>query len=555
MSTWELEQPELEAPLTKRQLKRRRNKDSKPAKKFKNLETENSNLKSQMEALEDKITKSSKSTNARFKRKKIRSMKREADKIAEKLRESEKALKLLEPRVPENLTLKQHPLNRNKRIEAKIGELNKKIRRAKNRRKKERLIAKRNSLRLDLNWGPRVLEGAFSDAYRRYRIDGIRGIDPDTFLNRTRRFLIDLLKNESRTGAVISQTTTWIRFRKDWELVELAFNSGMTNVCNLSNLDEIVNEMIAHMKGEIENPALLNSRFVFDEVLFTNVDFHQLNLMRGSSYLPLPNWLACKKAIINPENEDQECFKWAVITASRWEEINNNPERISKLKRFEKDFDWSGIEFPVSVKDIKKFEFRNQISINLLAIEGKQIYICRKGGNYERIINLMLITESNRKHYVAIKSLSRLLSSQNTKHKRKEYFCMNCLQGFNEESSRDEHLDYFINNESVKVEMPHRNLIVQYSDGQFQFKVPFIMYADFESILKPIQGLENNPRISSTRGINNHVPSGWCVRSKFAYGKVENPLKLYRGEDCVKKFCDHVIREARRLYQSFPEKP
>ena len=365
-------------------------------------------------------------------------MKREADKIAEKLRESEKTLKLLEPRVPKDLTLKRHPPNRNKCIEAKIDELNKKIRRVKKRRNKERLIAKRNSLRLVLNWGPRLLEGAFGEAYRRYRIDGIPSMDPDTFLNRIRRFLIDLLKKELRMGAVRSQTTTWIRFRKDRELVELAFNSRMTNVYNLSNFYEIVNEMIAHMKGQIENPALLNSRFVFDEVLFTNVDFHQLNLTRGSSYLPLPNWLARKKAIINPKNEDQECFKWAVIAASRWEEINNNPERISKLKRFEKDFDWSGIGFPVSVKDIKKFEFRNQISINLLAIEGKQIYICRKGGNYECIMKPMLITENNRKPYVAIKSLSRLLSSQNTKHKRKEYFCMNCLQGFNEESSRDE---------------------------------------------------------------------------------------------------------------------
>ena len=425
----------------------------------------------------------------------------------------------------------------------------------KNRRNKKRSIAKRNSLRLDLNWGPRLSEGTFSNAYRRYRMDGIPCIDPDTFLNRIRRFLIDLLKRESRTGAVRSQTTTWIRFKKDQELVELAFNSRMTNVYNLSDLDEIVNEMIAHMKEQIENPALLNSRFVFDEVLFTNVDFHQLNLTRGSSYLPLPNWLAHKKAIINPKKENQECFKWAVIAVSRWEEINNNPERISKLKRFDKDFDWSGIEFLVFVKDIKKFEFRNQISINLLVIEGKQIYICRKGGNYERIINLMLITGNNRKHYVAIKSLSRLLSSQNTKHKGKEYFCMNCLQGFNGESSRDEHLDYCINNESVKVEMPHKKPIVQYSDGQFQFKVPFIMYADYESILKPIQGPENNPRISSTRGINNHIPSGWCVCSEFAYGKVENSLKLYHGEDCITKFCDHINEEAHRLYQSFPEKP
>ena len=436
-----------------------------------------------------------------------------------------------------------------------MAELNKKIRRAKKNRIRSALIAKREALKAELNWKPRLLEGAFGGAYRRYRIDGMPGTDPDTFLNRIRRFLIDLLKRESRTGAVRAQTMTWIRLKKDDELVELAFNSRMTNIYNLSDLDEIVGEMIKHMKEQIENPALLNSRFIFDEVLFTNVDFHQLNLMRGSSYLPLPNWLAHKKAIINPKNEDQECSKWAVITASRWEEINNNPERISKLKRFEKDFDWSGIGFPVSVKDISKFEFRNQISINLLVIECKQIYICRKGGNHERIINLMIISENNRKHYVAIKSLSRLLSSENTKHKGKEYFCNNCLQGFKEESSRDENIGYCLDNESVKVEMPHKNPIVQYSDGQFQFKVPFIMYADFESILKPIQGPGNDRMISSTRGINNHIPSGWCICSEFAYGKVENPLKLYRGKDCIKKFCDHVTGKAHRLYQSFPEVP
>ena len=113
---------------------------------------------------------------------------------------------------------------------------------------------------------------------------------------------------------------------------------------------------------------------------------------------------------------------------------------------------------------------------------------------------------------------------------------MNCLQGFKKENSRDEHIVYCMNNESVKVEMPHKNPIVQYSDGQFQFKVPFIMYADFESMLEPIQGPGNDPRISSTKGVNNYVPSGWCVRSEFAYVEVKDPLKLYRGKDFVKKF-------------------
>ena len=166
----------------------------------------------------------------------------------------------------------------------------------------------------------------------------------------------------------------------------------------------------------------------------------------------------------------------------------------------------------------------------------------------------MLITESKRKHYVAIKSLSRLLSSQNTKHKGKEYFCINCLQGFKEEASRNEHIGYCKDNESVRIEMPHKKWVVEYSDGQFQFKVPFIMYTDFESILEPISGPGNNPRLSTTRDINIHDPSGWCIHSEFAYSEVKDPLVLYRGKDCIKKFCNHVIGETHRLYKSFPEK-
>ena len=158
-------------------------------------------------------------------------------------------------------------------------------------------------------------------------------------------------------------------------------------------------------------------------------------------------------------------------------------------------------------------------------------------------------------HYVAIKSLSRLLSSKNSKHKGKEYSCMNCLQGFQQEISRDKHRNYCLDNESVKVEMPHKKPIVEFCDGQYQFKVPFAMYADFESLLEPIEEPGKNPSGPWTTVTNNHIPSGWCVYSKFAYGKVENPLTLYHGKDCIKKFCDHIIEEAHRLYHAFPEHP
>ena len=112
---------------------------------------------------------------------------------------------------------------------------------------------------------------------------------------------------------------------------------------------------------------------------------------------------------------------------------------------------------------------------------------------------------------------------------------------------------YCLDTESVKVEMPDKHPIVKFCDGQYQFQVPFVMYADFESLLEPIQGVSKNPSGPWTTEINNPIPSGWCVYSEFAYGKVDNPLTLYRGKDCVKKFYDHIIGEARRLYQAFPE--
>ena len=80
------------------------------------------------------------------------------------------------------------------------------------------------------------------------------------------------------------------------------------------------------------------------------------------------------------------------------------------------------------------------------------------------------------------------------------------------------------------------------------------MYADFESILEPIQGPNPVPTGPYTLEVTKHSPSGWCVYSKFEYGEVKNTLTLYRGKDCPGKFCDYIRPDAQRLYHMFPEK-
>ena len=134
---------------------------------------------------------------------------------------------------------------------------------------------------------------------------------------------------------------------------ELPINMGIKQSSSL---------MLA-MKTQIEDPALANSRFRFNEVLFMDINFYWLNLTQGSSYLPLPDWVSRKGGVINPGNEsDEECFKWAVIAALRHEEIRSHPERISNLTRFENNYDWGGLEFLLSIKGISEFEKKKTIS-------------------------------------------------------------------------------------------------------------------------------------------------------------------------------------------------
>ena len=215
-------------------------------------------------------------------------------------------------------------------------------------------------------------------------------MDVDTFFDQVRQNLIGLMNKELiDLGSAKVQTTAWIIFIQALEddfgniigadRAEKPFHSKITEIHQGSDLNEIIDEMLAHMKMQIENPALANSRFVFDEVIFLDVNFHWLDLTRSSSYIPLPSWIASKKVVINPKNEnDEECLKWAVTSALHHEEIGKNPQRISNIMRYTNNYNWSRLEFPVAINKINGFEKNNDIFVNIFGIKGQKIYMCRK---------------------------------------------------------------------------------------------------------------------------------------------------------------------------------
>ena len=96
--------------------------------------------------------------------------------------------------------------------------------------------------------------------------------------------------------------------------------------------------------------------------------------------------------------------------------------------------------------------------------------------------------------------------------------------------------------------MPKRdNKILKYNHGEKSMKVPFIIYADLESLLEKINTCHNNPTKSSTTKINKHTPSGYSVCTICSFDTTKNRLDHYRGENCMKNACLDLREHAAKI--------
>ena len=125
--------------------------------------------------------------------------------------------------------------------------------------------------------------------------------------------------------------------------------------------------MLAHIKTQVQNPRMPESGFALDRIMHLYINFHRLALTRGSSYVDLPESIKGKKALLNPQNKDEECFECAVIAALYHEEIKKDHQRVSKLEPYENQYNWKGLQFRVLIKKIDRFEKNTpDIAVNVL---------------------------------------------------------------------------------------------------------------------------------------------------------------------------------------------
>ena len=312
-------------------------------------------------------------------------------------------------------------------------------------------------------------------------------------------------------------------------------------------MTDTILERIAHL---INGNSDGGSDWTFYKVI--NLELHTVSYrpLRGYTWIPLSKELADKKAIINMKNKDNKCLLWCVLR--KLNPKDDHAERVDKeLMEKENTLNMERIEYPVSFKDINKFEKQNpNISITVLGYDGKDIYSLRnsKCVDREHNITLMLIGKNEVKHYCLVKSISRLLSSQTTKGKRKEYFCLRCLNPFWCQEALSRHQEYCGEYESVKIELPKEGTMLKFKNYLHAEKVSFIIYADTEALNKPIQSCEPDPKSSYTKKYQKHDPISFSYYIKCSDDNVYEPrLRSYTGVDAMEIFVKWIEEDVKEI--------
>ena len=370
------------------------------------------------------------------------------------------------------------------------------------------------------------------------------------------RKLINQYKKEGEWKIKLIAEINFISLKPGSDGMCVMYTSDNEEFMNGDDTNEIIKLLFeSFLQREFEEnlqEKMRGSDFEFDGINFLYYNFDKMSIYRGGSYIDSPKWLKDKKSTINPKNNDNKCFQYAATLALNFDNINNHPGKISKIRPFIDQYTWKDIEFPPTSKDWKKFELNNKVAINILYIphNTKKIQLAYRSKynlTHNKQIILLMITDGEKWHYLVVNNLSRLLRGITSNHNA-DFYCLNCFHSYRTKNKLEAHKKICENHNYCHVEMLTKgNNTIKFNHGEKSIKMSFTIYADLECLLEKMSTCQNNPNKSSTTKINKHTPSGYSIFTHCSFDESKNKINYYRGDDCMKKFCKDLREHSTKI--------
>ena len=137
--------------------------------------------------------------------------------------------------------------------------------------------------------------------------------------------------------------------------------------------------------------------------------------------------------------------------------MDNPLERISKIKPFKDQYNWENIDFSPTSKDWKKLKLNNEIALNILYVSHNTrkiqvAYKSKQNLTCDKQVILLMITNSEKWHYLTVKNLPGLLRGITPTHKE-DFYCLNCFRSYRTRNKLEVHKKICENHNYCNTEM------------------------------------------------------------------------------------------------------
>lgn len=387
------------------------------------------------------------------------------------------------------------------------------------------------------------------------------------------------------------------------EYKEISLITKTIIITRFSNINEHFQiDITDFLNAEFEKFQENGSGWAF--VSLSHLDVYMLSFesFRGSSYVQLPAEIVLKRACINVQNlADKECFKWSILSALYPQPAkSSNANRVSTYKKYEKELNFTGITFPMSLINVHKFEKQNPtISVNVYIL--KRVKRKVKDVDVEALhtfpvlitdeeklnhINLLLFHEdkyyeSDQQildkliinpnesleeekeldipyHFAWIKNFSRLVTAQLSEHNGAVEICNRCLHYFintSKQTAVEKLIEHKKNCKKLNegsVRLPDKdNNILEFKNFKNNLPVPYVITADFECILKKIDNSEKEIGAKSVL-YQKHESFSVGYYLEYIHDASKSYYKHNRSPQNIKWFVDELYEIAMRIEDTLP---
>ena len=300
-----------------------------------------------------------------------------------------------------------------------------------------------------------------------------------------------------QTGGALERARKMAKRRKyekherDKKIATIGLTSKLTVIHGIADVHQVIERTLADLRQRHIDAIQLGSGFIMRAIVSTDLLIGKHTPLAGTSSIPLPEFLARKHCIVNVQNNDQRCFGYAILASQL--RVETNPERPTQYDQFFTVYGLDTVQYPVQIKDLEAVERQIGIPFNVYTFfddegKGRKPLYTSKTGDPQNAVDLLFWENDHVAHYAWIKSFNSFVYDLSKQQSNRCFWCKRCFCHFRLETAFHKHLERCKGAEGFKCvhQLPEQGTVLKFKNVKNEERVPFVIYADFESLNVPI---------------------------------------------------------------------